>query len=186
MESSFIKYDSFLETSFVYGFLDLIGPSFIRLNQSAIRPRKQQEIEIKNEHENISTKVQNHLVEYHQIPRKTPVFKKYCDHLLDYFHHCYFTPLSYKDKSQALEQIQTVSTIRQKLKKHHLIIRLTDKGNNFYIGSADEFEKKAQKFFSDTNAFKELSSNPFNEILDQVIQLLNQLASKEAYFSMAT
>lgn len=152
------------------------------MNQSAIRPRKQQEIEIKNEHKNISTKVQNHLVEYHRIPRTTPVFKKYSDHLLDYFHRCYFTPLSYKDKSQALEQIQTVSTIRQKLKKHHLIIRLTDKGNNFYIGSADEFQKKAQNFFSDTNAFKELSSNPFNEILDQVIQLLNQLAAKKRIF----
>ncbi|CAF3906020.1 unnamed protein product, partial [Rotaria sp. Silwood1] len=110
-------------------------PSCIRFTQSAIRPRKQQEIEIKNEHTDISTKR-------------------------------YFTPVSYKDQIQALQQIQTVTLIRQKIKKHNLIIRLTDKGNNFYIGSTVEFQQEAQKFFSDTSAFKELSSNPFNEILD--------------------
>ncbi|CAM4949356.1 unnamed protein product [Rotaria socialis] len=61
----------------------------------------------------------------------------------------------------------------------NLVIRVTDKGINFYIGSAIEFEKKAQKFFSDTNAFIELSSNPFNEILDKVMQLLNTLRGKD-------
>ncbi|CAF1442759.1 unnamed protein product [Rotaria sp. Silwood1] len=125
-----------------------LGPSCIRFTQSAIRPRKQQEIEIKNEHTDISTKR-------------------------------YFTPVSYKDQIQALQQIQTVTLIRQKIKKHNLIIRLTDKGNNFYIGSTVEFQQEAQKFFSDTSAFKELSSNPFNEILDKVVQLLNELASKK-------
>ena len=44
--------------------------------------------------------------------------------------------------------------------------------------SAIEFQKKVQKFFSDINAFTELSYNPFHEILDTVIQLLNKLASK--------
>ncbi|CAM4836895.1 unnamed protein product [Rotaria magnacalcarata] len=39
-------------------------------------------------------------------------------------------------------------------------------------------KKKAQKVFSDTNAFIELSYNPFNEILDKVIQLLNTLRGK--------
>ncbi|CAM4851600.1 unnamed protein product, partial [Rotaria magnacalcarata] len=43
----------------------------------------------------------------------------------------------------------------------NLIIRVTDKGNNFYIGST------------------ELSYNPFNEILDKVIQLLNTLRGKD-------
>ncbi|CAF4919969.1 unnamed protein product, partial [Rotaria magnacalcarata] len=36
-------------------------PSCIRLNQSAIRPRKQQEILIKKEHKNIDQKVVHHL-----------------------------------------------------------------------------------------------------------------------------
>ena len=68
-------------------------------------------------------------------------------------------------------------SVRKKIEKHNLIIRVTDKGHNFYIGRATEFRKKAQKFFSDTNAFMELSYNPFNDILDKVIRLLNQLAS---------
>ncbi|CAF4828480.1 unnamed protein product, partial [Rotaria socialis] len=38
-----------------------LGPSCIRLNQSAIRPRKQQEILIKKEHKNIDQKVVHHL-----------------------------------------------------------------------------------------------------------------------------
>ena len=63
-----------------------------------------------------------------------------------------------------------------------LIIRVTDKGHNFYIGSANEIEKKREKFFQDTNAFEELSHNPFNEILDRVIELLNKLQSKKTYF----
>jgi hypothetical protein len=61
----------------------------------------------------------------------------------------------------------------------NLVIRVTDKGSNFYIGSVSEFEKKVEKFFSDTNAFVELSYNPFNEILDSVIDLLDKLQSKK-------
>ena len=48
-----------------------------------------------------------------------------------------------------------------------------------YIGSAIEFDKKAQKFFSDTNDFMELTHNSFSETLDKVIQLLNNLYSKK-------
>ena len=43
---------------------------------------------------------------------------------------------------------------------------------------ASEFEKKAQKYFNDTNAFTKLRGNLFNETLNQVIQLLNYLRSK--------
>jgi hypothetical protein len=89
------------------------------------------------------------------------------------------TPLPYKDHIQAEEQAHTVASIRKKLQQHSLVIRLTDKSNNFYVGLANEFEKKAQKLFSDTNAFTELINNPFNEILNKVVQLLNSLYSKK-------
>ena len=62
-----------------------------------------------------------------------------------------------------------------------LIICVTDKEHNFYIGLASEFEK-VEKFFSDTNAFTELSYNPFNEILDNVIQLFNRLRGKDLIY----
>lgn len=114
------------------------------------------------------------MIQNQRIPLGASVFKQYSKNLHDYLHHCYFTPLSYKDQIQAKEQAKIIASIRMKIKQFNLIIRLTDKGNNFYIGSAIEFEKKVQKFFSDTNAFMELSSNPFNEILNKVIQLLNR------------
>jgi len=135
---------------------------------------------VKNQHKEFYTKIKNHLVEYpHCIPRTKPIFDQYSAHLLDYFNHCYFTPLSYKDQLQSLEQAQIVRSIRQTIKNMGLIIRLTDKGHNFYIGLASEFEKKAEKFFSDTSAFIELSDNPFNELFDKVVQLLDKLQSKK-------
>ncbi|CAF1379607.1 unnamed protein product [Adineta steineri] len=92
---------------------------------------------------------------------------------------CYFTPLPYKDHIEAQEQSQTTASIRQKIKQFKLIIRVTDKSNNFYIGSAIEFEKKVQQYFMDTNAFIEIKENLFNEIVNKVTQLLNNLRSKK-------
>ena len=112
------------------------------------------------------------------MPRTLPIFKEYSNQLLDHLNHAYFTPISYKDHIQAFEQIQVIRSIRKKIKNRNLLIRLTDKGNNFYIGLTSEFEKKVQQFFSDTNAFLQLSINPFHEILNRVMQLLNQLQSK--------
>jgi len=158
----------------------ILGPSCIRLNQSAIRPQCQQRTEIHDEHQDIYKKVQNHLIDSpHYIPRTVPIFKQYSDHLLNYLNHSYSTPLSYKDQLLALEQAQIMQSIRQIIQNMNLIIRITDKGHNFYIGLASEFEKKVEQFFSDTNAFIELSYNPFNEILDKVHQLLDKLQSKK-------
>ncbi|CAF1508153.1 unnamed protein product [Rotaria magnacalcarata] len=156
-----------------------LGPSYIRLNQSAIRPKCQQETEIKNQHKDIYSKVENHLTGHpYRIPRNNTIFKQYSDHLLAYFNQIYFSPLSYKDQLISREQAQILGSIRRIIINMNIIIRVTDKGNNFYIGSANEFEKKAQIFFFDTNAFVELSSNPFNEIFDKVVQLLGALHQK--------
>jgi hypothetical protein len=113
------------------------------------------------------------------MPSTIPIFKQYSNHLLEHLNHSYFAPLSYKDQLLTLEQAQVVNSIRHINKNMDLIIRVTDKGGNFYIGSASEFDKKVEKFFSETNAFIELSYNPFNEILDGVIELLQKLASKK-------
>ena len=96
--------------------------------------------------------------------------------------HSYFTPLSYKDQLQTLEQAQTVSSIRHIIKNMNLVIRVTDKSHNFYIGLASEFEKKVENFFQDTNAFTELSYNPFNETLDKVLKLLDKFQSEKRIY----
>jgi len=107
------------------------------------------------------------------------MFKQYSYHLAEHLHHSYATPLSYKDQLVTLEQAQTVTLIRQIIKNMNLIIHLTDKDNNVYIGSASEFEKKVEKFFSDINASVELPYNPFNEVFDGVTRLLNTLQTKK-------
>ncbi|CAF1369208.1 unnamed protein product [Adineta steineri] len=157
-----------------------LGPSYIRLNQSAIRPQVQQQAVIKDEHEDICKKVKNNLINKpHCIPRSNPIFTEYSNHLLNYLNQCYSSPLPYKVQLQTLEQAQILGSIRKIIKNMGLIIRVTDKGHNFYIGSSIEFEKKAQIFFSDTNALEVLSNNPFNEIFDKVKQLLDKLCSKK-------
>ncbi|CAF4201285.1 unnamed protein product, partial [Rotaria sordida] len=157
-----------------------LGPSYIRLNQSAIRPRDQQESTVTKEHKNIYDKIAQRLSSHpYNIPSKSLILKQYSNHLLEYLNNSYFTPLSYKDQLRAIEQAKTTAYIRKILKKHNLILRITDKGHNFYIGSETEFEKKAQKFFEDTNAFMELSVNPLKEIQDKVIQSLNRLREKK-------
>ncbi|CAF4149886.1 unnamed protein product, partial [Adineta steineri] len=126
----------------------------------------------------ILSKVQNNLTEYHHVPRTHAIFEEYGNQLLNYLNSCYFTPLPYKDHIEAQEQSQTTASIRHKIKQFKLIIRVTDKSNNFYIGSAIEFEKKVQQYFMDTNAFIKIKENPFNEILTKVTQLLNNLRSE--------
>ncbi|CAF3878630.1 unnamed protein product, partial [Rotaria sordida] len=123
-----------------------LGPSYIRLNQSAIRPRDQQESTVTKEHKNIYDKIAQRLSSHpYNVPSKSLILKQYSSHLLEYLNNSYFTPLSYKDQLRAIEQAKTTACIRKILKKHNLILRITDKGHNFYIGSETEFEKKAQK-----------------------------------------
>ena len=117
----------------------LEGPSCIRLNQSALRPRKQQEIELKNEHQEITAKVRNHLVEFHHVPRTQPIFEEYSSQLLHYLYGTYFAPLPYRDQLQAREQAHIVASIPKQL-------------------------------------------NPFDEILNKVIQFLHDLRSKKLIF----
>lgn len=158
----------------------MLGPSYIRVNQSAIRPRKQREIEVKNEHDDIHGKVRKQLIEYPPyIPPGSAIFPNYSNQLNRFLRHAYFTPLSYKDHIQAKEQADIFASIRKKIQQHHLTIRVTDKSNNFYIGSTDEFNRKVQMYFAETNAYMQLTSNPFDENVNKVTQLLNQLRSKK-------
>ncbi|CAF3575167.1 unnamed protein product [Rotaria socialis] len=157
----------------------LLGPSCIRINQSAIRPRHQQEIAIQKDHKSVYDKVGHHLNEHYFIPMTATILKQYSNQLLHDLNRSYFSPLSYHDQILALKQAKKVVSIQRKIKKHHLILRVTDKGYNFYIGTEKEFDKKVQNFFQDTNAFIELKENPFNKIQDNVIHLLNQIRAKK-------
>jgi hypothetical protein len=161
-----------------YLFTFLLGPAYIRLNQSAIRSKKQLDIAIVKEHKEIYNKVENHLTEYHHLLKTTPILKQYSHHLLSHIEHCYFAPSFYKDQLQAQEQAQIAQSIRETIKQQKLIIRVTDKSNVFYCSSMIDFEHKVEKYFIETNAFLLLSHNPFNEIFDKVTDLLKKLSNE--------
>lgn len=175
-----LTYLSFVIDNDIYFDFRHSGPSFIRLNQSATRPEKQQKIELEKLHKDIFQKVQSYLIEPpYSIRMKNPLFKQFSDRLLVYLQQAYFTPQSHKDQFQAQEQAETFSSIRKLIRSKQLILRQTDKGNNFYLGAAVDFEEKVEKFFSDTDAFKELSSNPFKENLDKIRTSLRKLLSEK-------
>lgn len=135
---------------------------------------------MKNQHHDIYSQVENHLVEYPTfIPRRNSIFQNYSNQLLNYLQHAYFTPLSCRDYLQAKRQADTSASIGKKIRQHRLILRQTDKSNNFYIGLASEFKRKEQAHFTDTNAYVEIHTNPFDEVLHKVTQLLNDLRSKK-------
>ncbi|CAF4547632.1 unnamed protein product [Rotaria socialis] len=158
------------------------GPSCIRINQSAIRPRHQQEIAIQKDYKSIYDKVGHHLSEHYFVPMTATILKQHSNQLLHNLNLSYFLPLSYHDQILAFNEAKLVALIQRKIKKHNLILRVTDKGYNFYIGTEKEFDKKAQNIFQETNAFLELKENPFNKIQDNVIHLLNQIRTKNFIF----
>jgi predicted S18 family serine protease len=71
-----------------------------------------------------------------------------------------------------------MKSIRRKLKRNKLILRLTDKSNIFYICRSIDFENKVQAYREKTNAYQELTSNPLEEILYKVTRLLTDLRTK--------
>jgi len=124
--------------------------------------------------------VKKQLVDYPPyIPSGNKIFEIYSNELLTYLQQAYFTSLSFKDHIQAKEQANIFASIRKKLQEHHLTLRLTDKSNHFYIGLTSEFKKKELAYLNETNAYIQLNTNPFDEVLNKVIQLLNQLRSKK-------
>ena len=125
------------------------------MNQTALRTEDQQKAEIKHEYEEISKTVTNYLIEKpHSVFLSSPYFKNSSRELQHYLHHCYFsTPIPFRDQLQAFQQLNMNRAIRRKQREKDLVIRVTDKGHNFYIGTRVEFEKKAEKFFQEMNAF---------------------------------
>jgi hypothetical protein len=180
--NSFLFFNYYFLFHFVRFLCIILGPSCIRINQSAIRPRHQQEIAIQKDYKSIYDKVGHHLSEHYFIPMRATILKQYSNQLLHDLNFSYFSPLSYHDQILTLNQAKKVVSIQRKIKKHNLILRVTDKGYNFYVGTEKEFDKKAQHFFQDTNAFIELKENPFNKIQDNVIHLLNQIRAKKFIF----
>ena len=157
----------------------LLGPAYIRPNQSALRPYHQQQKIIEKEENDIMNKIKEFLSENHHIPRSLPIFKQYATQLHDCLMQRYMTPLPFIDQIRTRREFHIVKLIRQKLKKAKLILRETDKSGVLHIGRASDYKRKAAIYRSKTGAYVELSHNPFDDIFNKVVRLLNNLKSNK-------
>ncbi|CAF4165881.1 unnamed protein product [Rotaria sordida] len=157
------------------------SPTYIRPNQSALRPANQREKQVDQEANDILNKLKNYMGDKHNgrpgIPKTISMYKFYSERLRTYLLHRYMTPLPLLDQLRARRELKLVKSIRRKLKKYKLVLRETDKSGIFHIGRARDYEQKSIEYRQKTGAYEELTSNPFDEIFYKVIQLLNQLRS---------
>ena len=154
------------------------GPTYIRPNQSTLRPFKQRQKQIDQELNTIMAKLKKYMSnikDSRTIPLTAPLYKFYSDRLQTYLLHRYTTPLPLIDQLRARREFKIAKSIRRKLKKYKLILRETDKSGVFHIGRRIDYKQKAAKYRQDTGAYEELNTNPFNEIIHNVTHLLNQL-----------
>ena len=98
-------------------------------------------------------------------------------------HDIYSKPLPKELQRRAQYEYHLVRGICRLLRRRpDIIVRRTDKSKVFYIGKAEEFERKAHEYMAKTAAYEEIPENrsPLAENLRAVQTLLAYLVSKKA------
>jgi len=134
---------------------------------------------VKKEHDNIMNAAIPYLVRVHHIPHTSPIIKELSQQLQTCLYERYMTPISYLDIYRTRKELNLVKSIRYRLKKEKLILRVTDKSGIFHIGHKKDYEEKAKAYYEKTSAYIELAKNPLWTVFDKVIRLLNDLRSKK-------
>ncbi|CAF4418250.1 unnamed protein product [Rotaria sp. Silwood2] len=155
------------------------GPSYIRPNQSALRPYQQRLLRVQQDHDYLMKQVVHYLFSYCYIPSNASVIKQLSNQLKDRLTFRHMSAIPIYDDIRAHHELHLVQTIRRKLKKAKLVLRPTDKSGVFHIGSLSDYERKIIEYQTKTRAYIELSENPLSEILNKVTHLLNELLSKK-------
>lgn len=159
--------------------ISALGPNYIRVNQSAVQSYKQRKKIISREQTNLLKKVQNYLSSHHHVPPTLPIYNIYSKNLQCQLDCRYMASLSMSDAIRAQREKDIVKSICCKLKKHKLLIRVTDKSGVFCILQCKDHERKAIEYREKTKAYTELSFNPFQETSQKVVRLLNDLHAKQ-------
>ena len=133
---------------------------------------------MKKEHDQIINKVKDYLALHHHVGRTLHIYDTYSESLQYRLHLRYMTPLSMYGQIRAQREKNIVKSIEWKLKKYKYLVRLTDKSGVFCVLRTQDYERKAIEYREKTNAYRELSSNPFEATLNKVIRLLNDLHAK--------
>ena len=133
---------------------------------------------MKEEHDKIMNVVTPYLVRVHHVPYTSSIIKQFSQQLETCLNERCMAPLSYLDVNRARRELDVVKSIRYKLNKEKLILRVTDKSGIFHIGHSDDYERKVKAYQERTKAYIELPENPLWTVFDKVVRLLNDLRSK--------
>ena len=155
------------------------GPSYIRLNQSSIKDKKQVQKKIQHQHTTIMDKLASDLHRHHGLPTKSTILKKFSEQLETMLNQQFSTPLSYHDIHRTRWDLKKVHSIKRKLKKLPVIIRESDKSGILHIGYKSDYDRKVLLYQEKTNAYVELPSNPLTDTFYKVVRLLNDLNTKK-------
>ena len=151
------------------------GQRYIRPNQSALRPYQRREKQLEQTLKDIKDKVKEQLTKYcRRIPPK-PMIDRFTELLEERLRLRFMAPLSFIDQMRAQREYKLVKSIRRKVRKEKLILRVCDKGGGFYLMTKSEYERKASEYRQETNAYEEISYNPLEELITNVTNVLNHL-----------
>ena len=151
------------------------GESYTRPNQSALRPYKHRESQIQRECQDMKDKVTKQLTKYCNRAPPTPMLDRYAQLLENRLRLRYMAPLSFVDQMRAQREKYLTESIRRKLRKEKLILRVCDKGGGLHISTKADYEQKAAKYRRKTGAYEELIDNPLEEIINNVTNELKEL-----------
>ena len=108
-----------------------------------------------------------------------PLLDRYSELLEERLRCRFMTPLPFDDQMRAERERRISQSIRRKLRKARLILRMCDKGGGLYIGTKSDYERKAAEYRQSTKAYQELPANPLETIVANVTSALKDLKDKK-------
>ena len=131
------------------------GYKYIIPCQSRFSPQSLDQI-IDEQYQTISAKVKDCLKD-HRIPMNDERTKQAFLTLKCIFHELKSQQLSPKLQRRAQYEYRIVRSIQRRIcRRPDIVIRRTDKNKVFYIGKANDFERKAEEYMIKTEAYVEI------------------------------
>jgi hypothetical protein len=123
----------------------------------------------------IKNKVTEQLTKYCRRAPPKAMLDRYAELLENRLRLRFMAPLSFADQMRAQREYDLVKSIRGKLRKEQHILRVRDKGGGLHLSTKLDYERKAEEYRRQTNAYEELSYNPLEELLTNVTNALKEL-----------
>lgn len=105
----------------------IVGPSYIRPNQSYLYSMERREKRMQREHKNIMDALTPYLIRVHHVPATSPVIQQFAQQLETCLYQKYMSPISYLSVYRLRKEMKLVKSIRYRLKKPEV---------NFFLASA--------------------------------------------------